>query len=71
MTRSDGLWSAPQLASVIDRPDTELRQYSGTTTIISLAAISLGFSLRQSLIVPALTTIQRKRKASETSTTGW
>jgi MFS family permease len=38
-------------------------------TLVILAVIALGFSLQQSLIVPALTTIQRELGASPTTTT--
>lgn len=50
-------------ASDTARPTSEL------ITLIVLAMIALGFSLQQSLVVPALTTIQRDLGASETATT--
>lgn len=40
-----------------------------TITLVLMAVIGLGFSLQQSLIVPALTTIQRDLGASATTTT--
>ncbi len=45
------------------RPTREL------ITLVVLTMIALGYSLQQSLIVPALTTIQRELGASETTTT--
>ena len=45
------------------------RPKSDNLTLVVLALIGLGFSLQQSLVVPALTTIQRDLGASATTTT--
>lgn len=52
-----------------DADPARARTTRQTATLVVMAVIALGFSLQQSLIVPALTTIQRDLGASATTTT--
>jgi MFS family permease len=52
-----------------DRGTASGRRSSTTITMVVLSAVALGFSLQQSLVIPALTTIQRDLDASATATT--
>ena len=49
--------------------NSDTRPAREIVTLVILAVIALGFSLQQSLVVPALTTIQRDLGASATATT--